>query len=79
MSLLSCYVAIPREGHLGAMVHVLAHVGQRHNSRLVYHLSYPEADHSSFKERDWSEFYRDAKEAIPLNAPGGRYLHVCGQ
>ena len=31
--------------------------------------SYPEIDHSVFKECDWSEFYRDVKEAIPVNAP----------
>ena len=35
----------------------------------MYDPSYPEIDHSVFKEHDWSEFYRDAKEAIPMNAP----------
>ena len=34
--LLSPHVMIPRKGHLGAAVHVIAHVGQRYNSRLVY-------------------------------------------
>ena len=54
------------------MVHVMAHVGQKYNSRLVYDCSYPEIDCSNFKECDWSEFYRDAKEAIPMNAPEPR-------
>ena len=31
--------------------------------------SYPEVDYSVFKKYDWSEFYWDAKEAIPMNAP----------
>ena len=52
-----------------AAIHVMAHVGQRYNSRLVHHPLYPEVDHSVFKKCDWSEFYRDAKEAIPMNAP----------
>ena len=69
VSLLSSHVALPGEGHLEAAVHDMAHVGQRYNSRLVYDLSYPEIDHSVLKKCDWSEFYRDAKVAIPVNAP----------
>ena len=65
----SSHVALPREGHLEAVVHVMAHVGQKYNSRLVYDRLYPEIDHSVFKECDWSEFYIDAKEAILVNAP----------
>ena len=68
-SLLSSYVELPREGHLEAAVHIMTHIGQRFNFRLVYDLLYPEIDHSAFKECDWSEFYRDANEAIPLNVP----------
>ena len=62
VSLLSSHVAFPREGHLEAAVHVMAHVGQRYNSRLVYDPTYPEIDHSVFKECDWLEFYKDAKK-----------------
>ena len=69
VSLLSLHVALPREGCLEAAVHVMAHVGQRYNSRLVYDPTHPEIDHSFFKECDWSEFYRDAKEAIFVNVP----------
>ena len=52
--ILSSYVALPREGHLEAalyvVVHVMPHVGQKYNSRLVYDPLYPEINHSSFKE-----------------------------
>ena len=68
VSLFSSHIALPREVHLEAAVHVMAHVGQKYNSRLVYDPLYPEINHSSFKECDWSEFYRVAKEAIPMNA-----------
>ena len=44
-SLLS-YIALLREGHLEAAVHVMVHVGQQYNSILVYDPSYPEVDHS---------------------------------
>ena len=61
--LLSCV------GNLDAAVHVMAHVGQRCNYKLVYDTSYTEIDPSLFKKCDWSEFCRDSKEAIPKNAP----------
>ena len=69
VSSLSSHVVLPREGHIDAVVHVMAHVDQRCNSRLMYNPSYPEIYHSVFKECDWSEFYRDAKEVVPLNTP----------
>ena len=50
--LLSFHVALPREGHLGATVHVMAHVGQRYNSKLLYNPLYPEKDHNVFKKFD---------------------------
>ena len=34
----------------------------------MYDPSYPEIDHSVFKKYDWSEFYMDTKEAIPIDA-----------
>ena len=69
VSLLSSHVALPREGHLDAVMHAMAHVGQRNNSRLVYDPMYSEIDHSVFMKCDWSEFYRDTKNAIPVNIP----------
>ena len=48
--LFSLHVALPREGHLDAAVHDIAHVGQRYNSRLMYDPLYPEIYHSVFKK-----------------------------
>ena len=62
-------IFLPREEHLEAAVHVMVIVGQKYNSRLVHNPSYPEINHSVFKECGWPEFYRDTKEAIPMNAP----------
>ena len=66
--LLSSHMKLPRERHLVAAVHVMAHVGQRYLFRLVYDPSYPEVNHSIFMECDLSEFYSDAEEAISMNA-----------
>ena len=69
MSLLLSHVTVPREEHLDAAVHAMPQVGQRYNSRLVYDSFDPEIDHNDLKKCDWSEFYRDAKEAIPMKDP----------
>ena len=69
VSLLSSHVELLREGCLKAAIHVMVHVGQRYNSRLVYDPLYPEIYHNVFKKCDWSEFYWDAKEAIPVKTP----------
>ena len=77
--LLSSHLALPREGHLDAAVHVMTHAGQRYDLRLVYNLLCPEIDHSVFKKCDWSEFYWDAEEAIPINPPKpqGKEVNIC--
>ena len=63
VSLLSSHAVLPRERHLDASVHVLAHV----------------VNHSVFKKCHQSEFYSDAKEAIPINAPEpwGKEVAIC--
>ena len=73
------HVALPREEHLKAAIHVISHVGQRYNYRLVFDPLYPEMDHNVFKECAWSEFYRDAKEAILVNVPEpwGKEVDIC--
>ena len=57
----------------------MSHVGQRYNYRLVYNPSYPEIDQSVFEKSDWSEFYRDDKEATPMNMPKpqGKEVDIC--
>ena len=52
VSLLSSHVALSRGGHLDAVVHVMANIGQRYSSRLVYHPPYSEIDHSVFRKCD---------------------------
>jgi hypothetical protein len=37
--------------------------------RIAFDPDYPEIDESMFREHDWSDFYRDAEEVVPPNAP----------
>jgi hypothetical protein len=69
VSLLSSHLAYPREGHLEAALHVMAYLKAKHNSRLVFDPTYPDIDQSSFHKCDWKEFYGDAIEALPHDAP----------
>ena len=39
-------------------------------------LSDPEIDQSIFNKHDWSKFYQNFKEAIPMNAPEPRAKEV---
>ena len=71
-SMLSSYVAMPREGHLQQIYHMFAYLKRHHNARLVLDPSYPEIDDEEFIARDWSDFYGKLKEDIPDNAPEPR-------
>ena len=72
VSMLASHLAYPREGHFEALLHIYGYLKNKYNSRIVYDPSYPDIDHSQFKDCDWKEFYGDAKEAIPINAPPAR-------
>ena len=72
VSLLPSHLALPREGHLEAAVHLMVYDGQKYNSRLLYDPTYPDIDYSGFKNCDWSEFYQSTKEAIPVHHGGKR-------
>ena len=68
-SLLSQYLAASRKGHLDKCIHIFSY--------LKYHSSFPlklrsnssPIEKSKFGSHDRSEFYPDAKEQIPANAP----------
>ena len=72
VSMLSSYVALPREGHLQQIYHMMAYLKRFHNARLVLDPTYPDIDDDTFVERDWQNFYGNLKEEIPSNAPEPR-------
>ena len=72
VSQLSSFVAMPREGHLQQLYHLVAYLKRYHNARLVLDPSYPEIDDDDFIVQDWQNFYGQIEEEIPSNAPEAR-------
>jgi hypothetical protein len=72
VSMLSRYVVSPREGHLQQVFHLFAYLKHHKRSRMVFDDTEPVFDPNAFRTCDWSEFYPDAEEAIPHNAPEAR-------
>ena len=55
---------------MDAAIHVMSYLRQKHNTRLMLDPSYPRNNKDAFiDDADWSQFYRDAKEALHSNAP----------
>jgi hypothetical protein len=72
ISLLAGQMAMPREGHMLAALHVFAYLKKKQNSRMVFDPTFPEIDQSLFEHHDWDRYYGDVKEAIPIDAPKPR-------
>jgi hypothetical protein len=72
VSIMSKHLAMPREGHLEQVLHIMGYIKQHKKLRLMFDCGYPKVDERWFKEYDWFDFYRDAKEAIPPNMPEAR-------
>jgi hypothetical protein len=70
--MLSCYIVLPREGHLQQVFHLFAYLKHHKHSRMVFDDTEPIFDETAFRVCDWTEFYPDAEEAIPHNAPEAR-------
>jgi hypothetical protein len=50
-----------------------AHSSNKHKKRkIAFDPDIPKHKASRFKQYDWTDMYRDAKEAIPTNAPTPR-------
>jgi hypothetical protein len=76
VSLLSRFLACPHEGHLQQAFHVFGYLKKHARSQMVLDETVPEIDQSHFWQVDWMEFYPDAKEAIPPDAPEPRGCSV---
>jgi Reverse transcriptase (RNA-dependent DNA polymerase) len=72
VSMLSRYVVSPREGHLQQVFHLFAYLKHHKRSKMVFDDTEPVFDPHAFRSCDWSEFYPEAEEAIPHNAPEAR-------
>jgi hypothetical protein len=76
VSLLSRFLACPREGHMQQACHVFGYLKKHARSRIVFDETEPAINQSRFRVVDWSEFYPDAVEAIPQDAQEPRGVSV---
>ena len=71
-SMLSSYSAMPRVGHLNAVLHVFGYLKKHANSRIIFDPAKPDMSDCDFKEyssTEWGAEYDGAKEQIPVDAP----------
>ena len=69
-------MALPREGHLEQVLHIIGFLKEHKKLRLMMDSSSPPVKEHWFKVYDWEDFYRGAEEAIPPNMPEPRGTHV---
>ncbi len=75
-SLLSIYLTMPRIGHLDQALHIFGYLKIHPKRKLAFDTAHPAINENRFEQCDWTEFYRDASEAIPSNmpVPRGKYM-----
>ena len=71
-SLMSTHLALPRRGHLEQLHHIFGYLKMNPKCKLFFDPQHPNIDERAFKEHDWYEFYRDAKERLPNDSPKPR-------
>jgi hypothetical protein len=72
VAMMSRFLVIPREGQLQQLFHIFAYLKSHKRSTLVFDDTRPTFDAERFVQKDWSEFYPGAAEAIPPNLPEQR-------
>jgi hypothetical protein len=78
VSMLCSFLSNPRQGHLDQAIHIFAYLKKYDRSTMIFNDTTLNIDESKFPVAEWSEFYRDAKEEIPSNAPEpqGKEVHM---
>ena len=72
VSLLSTHLALPRRGHLLQVYNIFGYLKYASRRRLYFDPTIPKIPLSGFKQYDWQDFYKDAKEEMPHNMPEPR-------
>ena len=71
-SLMSTYMAMPREGHLQMLYRIFGYLKIHGDRKIAFDYRHPKVSEKRFKEYDWYDFYRGAAEAIPSDMPPPR-------
>jgi hypothetical protein len=68
-SLMSTYMAMPREGHLQQLYRMFAYLKLYPKRKIAFDYQHPEISERMFKSYEWYDFYREAAEAVPNDMP----------
>ena len=68
-SLMSTYLAMPREGHLQQIYRIFGYLKLHPKRKIAFDPKHPKISERMFVQHDWHDFYRDVKEAIPGDMP----------
>ena len=72
VSLLSCHLSLPRSGHLQQIYHIFGYLKESPRRRLFFDPDPPNISMDRFEKYEWTDFYKDIKEDIPLDMPEPR-------
>jgi hypothetical protein len=70
--MLSTHLALPREGHLKQALHIFGYLKLHPKKLRYFNPECIDVPSDQFQEFDWTDFYRDAHEEIPTDAPEPR-------
>jgi hypothetical protein len=73
---MSTHLVMPRIGHLEELLHIFGYLKLRPKRKLAFDPDYPMINERQFKQCNWYNFYRDAKEAIPGDMPPRTHCFV---
>ena len=68
-ALMFSHLALPRQGHLEQLYHIFGYLKANPKRNLFFDPQHRKVDERAFKEYDWYNFYRDAKERLPSDMP----------
>jgi hypothetical protein len=69
VSMLSSFNAMPREGHLDAVLDIFAYLKQHQQAAILFDDAEPKIDERRFKKVDWTSIYGDVQEELPPHMP----------
>ena len=72
VSLMSRFSTAPRTDHMQKLLHMFSYIKRHLDSKLVFDAGTRDWSHINFLQHDWNEFYPDAMETMPPNAPEPR-------
>jgi hypothetical protein len=79
VSLMSTYLAAPREGHLEQVFHIFGYMKKVPKKRIAFDPDYPEIDESRFKGHDWRisiEMQKKRSRPMPRNLWANRFRYI---